>query len=103
MKLIFSHFFNIKFSLSAFAAKDEKLLLSELRYKTYFGKCPSSVGGKLTLTLMKEFEKTGSLKSVKDLIIENKLEEKYFLSSYKINFDPIEKKLKFYLDCPKLL
>lgn len=87
----------------AFSTNDEKLLLSDLKYRTYFGKCPSSVGGKLTLTLMKEFERTNSLKSVKDLIVKNKLEEKYFLSSYKINFDPIEKKLKFYLECPKAI
>lgn len=102
MKLIFLLFI-IFTSLKVSATQDEKLLLSDLKYRTYFGKCPSSVGGKLTLTLMKEFEKTNSLKSVKNLIVKDKLEDKYFLSSYKIDFDPLEKKLKFYLDCPKAL
>ena len=93
----------ITFSTSVFAAKEEKLLLSDLKYRTFFGKCPSSVAGKLTLTLMKEFEKTNSLKSIKELIVKDKLEDKYFLSSYKIDYDPLRRKLKFDLDCPKAL
>lgn len=96
-------FYLFIFSINIFSATDEKLLLSDLKYKTYFGKCPSSVAGKLTLELMREFEKSGSLKSVKDLIVKDKLEEKFFLSSYEIKFDPIEKKLRFDLDCPKAL
>lgn len=93
----------LSFTFNSFAAKEEKLLLSDLKYKTYFGKCPSSVAGKLTLELMREFENSGSLKTVKDLIVKKKLDEKYFLSNYKIKYDPIEKKLRFDLDCPKAL
>lgn len=103
MKLIFVILFGTLSIANLFAASEEKLLLSDLKYRTYFGKCPSSVAGKLTLTLMKEFEKTNSLKSVKKLIVKDKLEDKYFLSNYKIDFDPLERKLKFYLDCPKAL
>ena len=102
MKL-FVALFILSFMFNSFAAKEEKLLLSDLKYKTYFGKCPSSVAGKLTLELMREFEKSGSLKTVKDLIVKKKLDEKYFLSNYKIKYDPIEKKLRFDLDCPKAL
>lgn len=87
----------------SFAETAEKLLLSKLKYRTYFGKCPSQSAGKLTLLLVKEFEKNNSLKEVKQLIIKDKLDEKYFLSSYEIKFDPLKKKLRFYLDCPKAL
>jgi hypothetical protein len=92
----------VQFSL-AYAAKEEKLLLSNLKYKTFFGQCPANLAGKLTLTLMKEFEKSSSLKSVKSLIIKDKLDEKYFLSEYRISFDPLEKVLKFEYECPKAL
>lgn len=103
MKLFVLPFILLFFAGNSFSANDEKLLLSDLKYRTYFGKCPSSVAGKLTLTLMKEFERTNSLKTVKEMIVKNKLEEKYFLSSYSINYDPIQKKLKFFLECPKAL
>ena len=95
--------FSFLFVLNSFASNEERLLLSDLKYKTYFGQCPSSVAGKLTIELMREFEKSGALKSVKEMIVKNKLDEKYFLSHYQIKFDPIERKLKFEFNCPKAL
>ncbi len=74
-----------------------------INYKTYFGKCPSRVAGKLTLNLVKTFEKTKSLKSLKDKIIEEKLDEKHFLSKYNISYNPLTKLLKFSYDCPNPL
>jgi hypothetical protein len=41
--------------------------------------------------------------SVKEKIIKDNLKEKYFLSSYKIGFDPIDNKLKLHFDCPDIL
>lgn len=75
----------------------------KVKYRTYFGKCPSKVAGALTLTLIKEFEKTWSLKSVKELIVKEKLDEKHFLSSYQINFQPNKKLLSLNYDCPEAL
>ena len=68
-----------------------------------FGQCPSKVVGRLTLTLIKEFEKNRSLLDVKKKIVDEKLEEKYYLSSYKIDYDPLQKMIKFQYDCPKAL
>jgi DNA-directed RNA polymerase subunit F len=84
-------------SSTAFASKR---LTKKVDYKTYFGECPSNVAGKLTLELVKTFEETKSLKSVKELIVKNKLSDKYFLSEYKIYYDPIKDRIKFNYNCP---
>lgn len=76
-------------------------LKKDVQYKTYFGACPSKVAGKLTLMLMRKFEETNSLIEVKKLIVEDKLDEKHFLSNYKISFDPATKLIRFNFDCPK--
>jgi hypothetical protein len=86
------------FCLESFAAKSlNTYLKNRVNYKTYFGRCPSKVAGDLTLLLIKEFEKSNSLMSVKEKIIKDNLKEKYFLSSYKIGFDPIDNKLNYIL------
>ena len=89
--------------LDLLGAPRNRDLIDKLKYKTFFNKCPSKIGGKLTLLLMKEFEKNNSLKDVKSKIVNEKLDEKYFLSSYRINFDPIQNKLKFNFECPEAL
>lgn len=91
----------ITLSLSAYAAVGPKL--EETSYKTYFGSCPSRVAGKLTLKLVKEFENKKSLKNLKDLIVENDLKSKHYLSEYKINYNPNTRTLNFSFDCPKPL
>lgn len=91
------------FSTSLFAANSGTRLVNRIKYKTYFDKCPSQVGGKLTLLLIKEFEKNNSLKDVKEKILSEKLDEKFFLSEYKIQFDPLKNKLKFHFECPEAL
>jgi len=75
----------------------------EYKYKTYFGACPTRSAGALTLKLIKEYETDYSLRDVKELISREKLEEKYFLESYKISKNPIEKKLFLSFECPKPL
>ncbi len=52
---------------------------------------------------MKEFEKNQSLRDVKLLILKDKLEEKHFISEYRIEYNPIGKQLNFDFDCPEPL
>ena len=75
----------------------------QLKYKTYFGSCPSRSAGTLTLKLVDTFEKSKSLRDVKLKIVKEKLNEKHFISDYKISYNPIKKKLNFSFDCPKPL
>lgn len=57
----------------------------------------------LTLIIMKEFEKAHSLKDVKERMLKEKLDEKYFLSDYRISFNPVIKTLKIRMECPEPL
>lgn len=91
-------------SLSVLAlASPKKYYAHKVQYRTFFGSCPSKAVGRLALTLMKEFEKENSLLSVKKKIVDDKLKDKYFLSSYKVDYSPVKKMLKFHFDCPKPL
>lgn len=74
-----------------------------VKYKTYIGSCPSKSAGLLTVILMKEFEKAHSLKDVKEKILNEKLDEKYFLSDYRIGYNPAIRTLKISMDCPEPL
>lgn len=76
---------------------------TNLKYKTSFGSCPSRAAGTLALNLMKEFEKTGSLRVIKSKIEKEHLEQKHFISSYKIDYDPLRKMINFSFDCPNPL
>lgn len=73
---------------------------NKIKYRTFFGKCPSRVAGSLTLGLVKEFERRSLLSDVKKKIINEKLVSKHFISSYEIKFNPIKKFLDIKLDCP---
>ena len=73
---------------------------TQVTYKTYFGKCPSKVAGQLTLNLMKEFEQNRSLKDVKKKILKDHLDEKHFLSDYKIKYHPTKRHISFHFNCP---
>jgi hypothetical protein len=92
-------------SASATASSDsyDDYLINKVKYKTFFGQCPSKVAGSLTLTLIKEFEKKQSLKSIKEKIVKDNLYDKHFLSYYNVNYDPASKLLTFKYDCPKPL
>ena len=74
-----------------------------IKYQTYFGECPAKSSSMLSLIIMKEFEKAQSLKDVKEKILSEKLDEKFFLSEYRISFNPIRKKLRINLNCPEPL
>jgi len=49
---------------------------NKLKYRTYFGACPSRSAGSLTLNLIKIFEDEMSLKAIKQEIILQKLDLK---------------------------
>jgi len=92
----------ILLSLPVFGAS-KKYFEDGVHYRTVFGSCPSKAVGRLTLTLIKEFEKNNSLLDIKKKIVKDGLEEKYYLSSYKVNYNPLKKMLKFNYECPKAL
>ncbi len=79
------------------------LNLNKIRYKTYFGKCPTKVVGSLTLKLVKLFEEGGSLKDIKNYLVEIKASEKYYLSNYEIEHNPLTGFIKFSYECPEPL
>lgn len=99
-KLFLVSFLLLKLT-SLWASVPDQFTQNNIKYRTYFAECPSKSSGLLTLILMKEFEKNHSLKDVKEKILKEKLDEKYFLSSYKISYNPVIKTLKVHLECPE--
>ena len=87
-------------SVQALASRPETVVQKNIKYQTYIGNCPSKSAGMLSLIVMKEFEKRQSLKDVKEKFISEKLDEKYFLSDYKISYNPVIKTLRVNLECP---
>ena len=75
----------------------------KIKYKTYFGDCPSKAAGSLTLNLVKSFEKNKSLRELKLKIKKERLYQKHFLKNYSIKFNPIENLLSFKFECPRPL
>lgn len=102
MNTIFIFITILLFSTNSFGVS-KKYYANQIQYRTFFGNCPSKAVGRLALTLMREFEKEKSLLDIKKKIINEKLEDKYFLSSYKINYSPAQKMIRFDFDCPKPL
>ena len=96
-------FFILSYKQAETAPKAPSKRKQTYLYKTSFGECPSRVAGGLALKLMKTFEQTGSLKDVKRKMTKERLNEKHFLSDYKINFNPLEKLVHFKFSCPKPL
>jgi hypothetical protein len=86
----------------AHAAVDKRLK-PDFNYKTFFGNCPAKAVGSLVLNLVRQYEVNPSLKALKEKIVQDKLEERHFLSEYKITYNPIDKELKFIFDCSKPL
>lgn len=74
-----------------------------LNFKTSFGNCPSRTAGALTLAMVKIFEEKKSLKALKENIVQEKLMEKYYLSDYRVSYDPLEKLLRLNFECPRPL
>ena len=90
------------YSLNLLGARVPKLK-EKVRYQTTFGNCPSRNVGKLTLKLIKVFEKNRSLREVKQLIVIGKLDKKHFLSDYNIRYNPLKNNLRLDFVCPEPL
>lgn len=73
---------------------------NSFKYKTYFGDCPKRSVGPLTLLLVNDFESSHSLRTLKLRIVKENLSDKYFISKYRINYNPIEKVLFLSFECP---
>lgn len=93
--------FGVLFFSVAGASTPETFTQKNIKYQTYFGQCPSKSSGMLSLIIMKEFEKKHSLKDVKEKMLNEKLDEKFFLSDYRISFNPVIKTLRINLECPQ--
>lgn len=90
-------------TLSAFAGVPDSFTQKNINYRTYFGECPTKSSSNFAMLVMKEFEKKHSLKDVKERILHEKLDEKHFLSDYRISYNPVIKTLKVNLECPQPL
>lgn len=96
--LIAPHFSNASVDTTSLLNTDSKF-----KYRTSFGMCPSRTAGSFALQLMKIFEEVKSLKKLKERISKEKLDKKHYVSSYKINYDPLKNSLFMSFDCPKPL
>ncbi|HLT23053.1 MAG TPA: cell division protein FtsQ/DivIB [Bacteriovoracaceae bacterium] len=88
---------------ASWASLPDSFTQNNVRYQTFFGECPSKSSGMFALLVMKEFEKDHSLKLVKEKIVSERWDEKYFLSDYRISYNPVSKSLKISLECPNAL
>lgn len=93
----------LSFSSLVTAGVPNSFSQKDIHYKTYIGECPSKSSAAFAMLVMKEFEKKHSLKLVKEMILEKKLDEKHFLSDYRINYNPVIKTLRLNLECPQAL
>ncbi len=75
----------------------------EIKYKTSFNNCPITSTGELTLNLLSKFRDNKSLFDLKKYIKNEKLEEKYFLKSFDISFNPINDEISFKYHCPNAI
>ena len=96
-------FASVLISLSTLASVPQQFTQNNLKYRTSFGECPNKSSGELVILIMREFEKTQSLMAVKEKILSEKWDEKYFLSRYSINYNPISQTVKMDFDCPEPL
>ena len=76
---------------------------ADLSYRSNLGKCPTRPAGTMALQVVKTFEQTHSLRDVKLKIMSEKWSEKYFVSDYKIKYDPFSKVLDLNFNCPEPL
>ena len=76
---------------------------ADLSYRSNLGKCPTRPAGTMALQVVKTFEQTHSLRDVKLKILSEKWSEKYFVSDYKIKYDPFSKVLDLNFNCPEPL
>ncbi len=74
-----------------------------INYRTKFGQCPAKTTGDLAIELVTKFEEKRSLAELKKYIIDQKLKERYYLSSYNVEYNPLDKKLTLDFNCPEII
>lgn len=84
-------------------SKEASKFSEELSYRSNLGKCPTRPAGTMALQVVKAFEQSHSLRDVKLKMMSEKWSDKYFVSDYKINFDPFSKVLELNFNCPEPL
>lgn len=75
----------------------------ELSYRSNLGKCPTRPAGTMAMQVVKTFEQSNSLRDVKLRILNENWADKYFVSDYKITYDPFSKVLDLNFNCPEPL
>jgi len=101
--LVLVHILFALFSFSSLSSTPSLYTGKNIKYQSFTGKCPAKSSDFMLLMIMKEFEKNFSLKDVKQKIAVEKLDEKFFLSNYRIKYNPVKKVLNINLDCPDAL
>jgi hypothetical protein len=94
---------NIVTSSMGPSANETSKYSDDISYRSNLGKCPTRPAGTMALQVVKAFEQTHSLRDVKLKIVNEKWSDKYFVSDYKINFDPFSKVLDLKFNCPEPL
>ncbi len=69
-------------------------------YKSFFGACPTRPASEFALLIAKRFEEKQSLGDLKKFLENGHHAERYFVSNYKIDFDPLYESIAIKLDCP---
>ena len=103
MRVNFLLVFIASFSCATFANVPGEFSERDIHYQNSFGTCPARPAGMLAILVMKEFERTRSLMAVKEKFLSEKWEEKFFLSKYNINYNPISKRIRLSFECPEPL
>ena len=94
---------NIVTSALGPSASEASKFNEELSYRSNLGKCPTRPAGTMALLVVKTFEQSHSLRDVKLKILNEKWADKYFVSDYKIQYDPYSKVLDLNFNCPEPL
>jgi len=68
-----------------------------------FGKCPQKRVKDISEDLLDSFKKKKSMGDLKKILLSKKIEEKYFITSYQIDYEPVTNKLLMSFECPDLI
>ncbi|MBI2521523.1 MAG: hypothetical protein HYV97_13985 [Bdellovibrio sp.] len=69
-------------------------------YKSFIGNCPARPSSEFALLIAKRFEEKKSLGDVKRYLENGHHSERYFVSNYKVDFDPLREHITIKLECP---
>ena len=73
---------------------------SNYSYKSFFGNCPARSASEFALVIAKRFEEKKSLGDLKKYLENGHHSERYFVSTYRVDFDPIYDRITIKLTCP---